>query len=257
MEKTIENSVFINRNIRVVMVHTSHPGNIGAVARVMKNMCLSELYLVNPKDFPSQEADARSSGALDVLASAVVCDSLAEAVADCHLVIGASARKRTVDWELVTPKVCGQSLVSASEEGPVAVVLGRERSGLTNEELDLCQYLVHIPSNPEYSSLNVAMAAQVLAYEIMLASLADAPQNEQSADLKAHLSSQQMQNFFEHLEQTLVDIEFMDDRESDKLMRRLQRFFFRAKPEEDEMNILRGILSAAQGRKSMRRSKNK
>ena len=243
-----------NSNIRIVMVNTTHPGNIGAVARVMKNMCLSELYLVQPRTFPSEEAIARSSGAVEVLEQANVCQSLAEAVADCQLVIGTSARERSADWPVYTPRECGRLMSDASQQGQVALVLGRESSGLTNEELDLCQYLVHIPSNPDYNSLNVAMAAQVLAYEILMASLDGETDNIQQKDIMPSLSSAEMQHFFEHLEQTLVDIEFIDNRQSDKLMRRLKRFFFRADPVEDEMNILRGILSAAQQRKQ--RSKN-
>lgn len=233
------------------MVNTSHPGNIGAVARVMKNMCLSELYLVQPKIFPSEEAEARSSGAVDVLQRAVVCDSLSEAVSDCQLVVGTSARERSVEWPVYTPRQCGRLMFDGSQQGKVALVMGRERSGLTNEELDLCQYLVHIPSNPEYNSLNVAMAAQILTYEILLASQAEA--QEKTGESLPSLSSRQMQYFFEHLEQALLDIGFIDNRQSEKLMRRLKRFFFRADPNEDEMNILRGILSAAQGGKSMRK----
>ncbi len=242
-----------NTNIRIVMVHTTHPGNIGAVARVMKNMCLSELYLVKPRVFPSEEAIARSSGAVEVLENAVVCATLEEAIADCSLVVGTSAREREVNWPVYDPRECAGLMVEASKTSPVALLLGRESSGLTNEELDLCQYLVHIPSNPEYSSLNVAMAAQVLAYEVLMAS--------RSRELKPpqanlpHLTSRQMSYFHEHLQQTLLDIGFSDERRSEKLMLRLKRFFFRANPDEDEMNILRGILSAAQGRKSMRHGK--
>lgn len=239
-----------NKNIRIVMVHTTHPGNIGAVARVMKNMCLSELYLVKPRVFPSEEAIARSSGAVEVLENAVVCETLQEAIADCSLVVGTSAREREVNWPVYDPRECAGLMVEASRKSSVALLLGRESSGLTNEELDLCQYLVHIPSNPEYSSLNVAMASQVLAYEILMASQ---PGHEKQpvAELP-HLSSQQMSNFHEHLQQTLLDIGFSDERRSEKLMLRLKRFFFRANPDAEEMNILRGILSAAQGRKSMR-----
>ncbi len=176
------------------MVNTSHPGNIGAAARVMKNMCLSELYLVKPKVFPSEEAIARSSGAVDILEQAVVTQSLAEAVADCHLVVGTSARERAVDWPVYDPGECGHLLVDASKKGKVALVMGRERTGLTNEELDLCQYLVHIPSNPEYNSLNVAMAVQVLAYEILKSSLGESGAGREQAVLPP-LSSKQMQNF--------------------------------------------------------------
>ena len=234
------------------MVHTTHPGNIGAVARAMKNMCLSQLCLVKPKIFPSEEAIARSSGAVEILEEATVTQTLEEAVADCQLVVGTSARERAADWPVYSPRECGRVLFNASRQGNVALLMGRESSGLTNEELDLCQYLVHIPSNPDYNSLNVAMAVQVLAYEILMASQECLP--ETIAGEIPPLSSGQMQNFFEHLQQTLLDIEFLDERQSGKLMRRLKRFFFRAQPDEDEMNILRGILSAAQGRKTMRKN---
>ena len=235
------------------MVNTSHPGNIGAVARVMKNMCLSNLYLVQPKHFPSEEANARSSGALDVLQNAVVCDSLEEAISDCKLVIGTSARERSADWPVLSPRQSAQKLVENAGQASVALVMGRESSGLTNQELDLCQYLVHIPSNPDYNSLNVAMAAQVLAYEIYLFEKGDDHQSRSSDRDEIQLNAEQMQNFFIHLEQALFDIDFLDERRSDLLMRRLRQFFFRANPSQDEMNILRGILSAAQGRKSMRK----
>ncbi len=235
------------------MVHTTHPGNIGAVARVMKNMCLSELYLVKPRVFPSEEAIARSSGAVELLENAVVCETLQEAIGDCSLVVGTSARQREVNWPVYNPRECAGLMVKASENSSVALLLGRESSGLSNEELNLCQYLVHIPSNPEYSSLNVGMAAQVLAYEILMAAQ---PENKKPSEAESpHLTSRQMSNFHEHLQQTLLDIGFIDERRSEKLMLRLKRLFFRSNPDEDEINILRGILSAAQGRKSMRNKK--
>ena len=243
-----------NNNIRIVMVNTSHPGNIGAVARVMKNMSLSSLYLVEPRHFPSEEANARSSGALDILQNAVVCESLEQAVADCELVIGTSARERSADWPVLNPRQSANKLVETARQSQVALVMGRESSGLTNQELDLCQYLVHIPSNPDYNSLNVAMAVQVFAYEIYLQMQTTLEQNNESGEEVAVLTSEQMQNFFVHLEQTLLDIDFLDERRSELLMRRLRQLFYRARPSQDEMNILRGILSAAQGRKSMRKT---
>ena len=243
-----------NNNIRIVMVNTSHPGNIGAVARVIKNMSLSSLYLVEPRHFPSEEANARSSGALDILQNAVVCESLEQAVADCELVIGTSARERSADWPVLNPRLSANKLVETARQSQVALVMGRESSGLTNQELDLCQYLVHIPSNPDYNSLNVAMAVQVFAYEIYLQMQTTLEQNVESDEEVAALTSGQMQNFFVHLEQTLLDIDFLDERRSELLMRRLRQLFYRARPSQDEMNILRGILSAAQGRKSMRKT---
>jgi len=145
-------------NIRFVLVETSHPGNIGAAARALKNMRLSDLRLVRPKIFPSAEANARASGADDLLTSAGVYDDLTTALEGCRLVVGASARLRAVEWPQVDPRVCAGKLLPEAAAGPVAVVFGRENSGLTNEELAHCHYLVHIPSNPDYSSLNIAMA---------------------------------------------------------------------------------------------------
>lgn len=241
------------QHIRLVMVETTHPGNIGAVARVMKNMCLSHLYLVRPRLFPHADATARASGATDILDNARVCDSLAEAIGDCGLVIGTSARQRTVNWPVLLPRQSAQQMLQSTGL-PAALLLGRESSGLTNAELDVCQYLVHIPSNSEYNSLNVAMAAQVLAYEMLLAALpqAEGEENRATQAGNPHLRADEMQHFHNHLLQTLEDIRFIDPRQSEKLMLRLRRFFQRANPDREEMNILRGILSAAQGRKVMR-----
>jgi tRNA (cytidine32/uridine32-2'-O)-methyltransferase len=245
--------------VRFVLVQTTHPGNIGAAARAMKNMCLGELVLVSPASFPSAEATARASGADDLLQSARVVDTLAQAVADCGVVIGTSARLRSVPWPILSPREASATAWRASQAAPVAIVFGRESSGLSNDELDLCTHLVNIPTNPDFSSLNVAMAVQVLAYEMMLAPDADAaiaadgaaaPDGETSG---APASSAEMEGFFGHLAQALDDIGFTDERRSAKLLRRLRRLFHRARPDSEEVNILRGILSAAQGRKSMRR----
>jgi tRNA (cytidine32/uridine32-2'-O)-methyltransferase len=238
-------------HIRIVLVETSHPGNIGAVARAMKNMCLSDLALVSPRDFPSAEATSRASGADDLLASARVVGKLDDAIADCHLVIGASARLRTVSLPQLAPRECAAEALKAIGSGQrVAILFGRESSGLTNEELGRCNQLVHIPANPEYSSLNIAMAVQVLNYELLLASGDVQPA---AAAGREPVTAREMQGLFEHLEQAMVDIGFADPRQSDKLMLRLRRLFFRAEPDGDDIRILRGILSAAQGRKSMRR----
>lgn len=238
-------------NIRIVLVETSHPGNVGAVARAMKNMCLSELALVSPREFPSAEATARASGADDLLAAAMVTSSLDDAIADCHLVIGASARLRTVAVPQQAPRRCAESVWGAASSGQrVAILFGRENSGLTNEELGRCHQLMHIPANPEYTSLNIAMAVQVMAYELLVASEQVAPS---APNDRQPVTARDMQGLFEHLEQAMVDIGFSDPRQSEKLMLRLRRLFFRAEPDGDDVRILRGILSAAQGRKSMRR----
>ncbi|WP_456374471.1 RNA methyltransferase [Thiolapillus sp.] len=240
------------KNVRIVLVETSHGGNIGAVARAMKNMCLFDLVLVNPRQFMSEECVARASGADDILHEAQLCKSLDEAIADCKLVVGASARLRSVAWPQLDPKECAALVAGRPTEDQVALVFGRERTGLSNAELERCQYLVHIPSNPEYSSLNLAMAVQVLGYELMMQA-ADAPARHRESPPRALATAGEMQGLFGHLEQALEDIGFIDPRKSDKLMRRLKRLFYRAEPDQDEIRILRGILSAAQGRKSARR----
>lgn len=230
-------------NVRVVMVETTHPGNIGAAARAMKNMFLSRLYLVNPKVFPHAEATARASGADDVLAGAKVCGSLEEAVAGCTLVFGASARLRRIDWPTLDTRVCGEKAAAAARGGEqIALVFGRESAGLTNEEMDRCNYLVHIPSNPEYSSLNIAAAVQVFAYEVAMALGAGLPVQIQ----EERAAADEVDGFYHHLEQALVEIGFLDRQNPRQLMRRLRRLFNRAELEKTEVQILRGILSAAQ-----------
>jgi len=241
-------------NIRIVLVNTTHPGNIGAAARAMKNMSLTRLYLVEPKGFPCAEASARASGADDVLADAVVCDSLEQALDGCHFVVGASARSRSISWPVENPRQMAARVMQESQQGDVALVFGRENSGLTNDELEKCHYLVHIPTNPDYSSLNLAAAVQVLAYELMLCS---PEKNSQLEDEERDLASaDEMESFFDHLQRTLVELEFLDANHPRKLMRRLRRFFNRARPDKTEMNILRGVLSAAQGKKLYRANKS-
>lgn len=244
------------RNIRIVLIGTTHPGNIGAVARAMKNMCLEQLVLVSPKIFPSAEATARASGADDLLASARVCETLEQAVEGCRLVVGASARLRSVKWPQLDPRACAAKMVSECQgDTDVALLFGRESSGLSNAELDRCHYLVHIPANPEFTSLNLSQAVQVLGYELHVTYLAmrQAPMESEQSDTRELVSVDIMEGFFTHLRQTMEDIGFSDPSQSEKLQRRLRRLFLRARPDRDEINILRGILSAAQGRKSMRR----
>ncbi len=237
----------MKKNIRIVLVNTSHPGNIGAAARAMKNMCVERLYLVKPKDFPCAEATARASGADDVLANTVVCDNLEQALVGCHFVVGSSARSRSISWPVEEPRQMAAHVIQESQQGDVALVFGREDSGLTNEELEKCHYLVHIPTNPDYSSLNLAAAVQVLCYELMLFS--PAKNNSFEEEVRDLAPADEMESFFVHLEQTLVELAFLDANHPRKLMRRLRRFFNRARPDKTEMNILRGVLSAAQGRK--------
>ncbi|SCZ55421.1 RNA methyltransferase [Thiohalomonas denitrificans] len=227
--------------LRIVMVGTSHPGNIGAAARAMKNMGIGRLYLVEPREFPSPEASARASGADDILATATVCDTLDEALTGCSLVFGASARLRTIPWPLLNARQCGEEAVA--HPGEVAIVFGREHSGLSNEELERCNYLVHIPTDEAFSSLNVAAAIQVVSYEVMMAS-GSAPVEATQRDEPA--SAEDVERLYAHLEETLVELDFLDPDHPRKLMRRLRRLFNRSALEATEVNILRGILTAAQ-----------
>lgn len=235
-------------NIRIVLVNTSHPGNIGAVARAMKNMCLQDLVLVDPiAEFPSGKAWARASGAVDILDRCRQVATLDEAIADCQWVVGASARLRAIPWPLLDARSFAQKAAQESAQQRVALVLGRENSGLSNEELDKCHHLVHIPANAEYSSLNIAAAVQVLAYEIHVAHLQEAGK----AALKVEndyprINADELEGLYQHFERALTAIDFYDPENPRQLMRRLRRLFNRAELDRMELNILRGILSAAE-----------
>jgi tRNA (cytidine32/uridine32-2'-O)-methyltransferase len=232
-------------NIRIVMVATSHPGNIGAAARAMKNMGLKDLALVAPKLFPHEDADARAAGAGDILESARVFSSLDDAIQDRHRVIGASARLRTIRWPQLTPRACAALISKEGRSQKSAIVFGREHAGLTNEELERCHYLLHIPCNPDFSSLNVAAALQVVSYELFQASLGTPAQTDEKDSEPA--TGEEMESFHGHLIQTLFDIGFLHERKSSPaLTRRLRRIFNRAALEKTDINILRGILTAVQ-----------
>ncbi len=235
-------------NIRIVLVETSHPGNIGAIARAMKNMALSQLYLVKPKIFPSADATARASGADDILASAVICDTLTEAVADCEIVMGASARDRTIGWPTLVAKQCAEQALKDAQNNQVALVFGRENSGLTNAELDCCQYLIRIPCNKDFSSLNLAAAVQVFTYELF--SRASQQIEEEAVSAPEPLAtSAQIEGFYQHLQETLTAIDFIQSGQSNSVMRRLRRLYSRSRLSTREVDILRGILRMSQGRK--------
>lgn len=238
-------------NIRVVLVGTSHPGNIGGAARAMKNMGLSRLVLVDPQDFPSSEAVARASGANDILDAAQLVGTLEEALVGCSLVLGTSARDRRIPWPLLDPRECGVAACEQAQQGgEVALVFGREYAGLTNEELQRCHFHVHIPSDPEFSSLNLAAAVQVLAYEVRMAWLA--AENQPTKTLKLEttaiqssqpVTADELESFYTHLEQALVEIRFLDPAKPRHLMSRLRRLYGRSEVSKLEMNILRGILT--------------
>jgi tRNA (cytidine32/uridine32-2'-O)-methyltransferase len=233
-------------NFKVVLVETSHPGNIGAVARAMKNMGMDQLRLVNPKFFPHADATARASGADDVLRDAQVFVDIGEAVADCQVVLGASARDRTISWPTITARELARQWPPSVGDVNVALVFGRENSGLKNHELDLCHQLLRIPCNPDYSSLNLASAVQVVCYELFLASEQPATPVVGDADQRILASAAQMDAFYLHFEQALADIGFLHPARSRSLMRRLRRLFNRAQMDIKELDIMRGILRFAQ-----------
>jgi len=247
------------KNIRIVMVNTSHPGNIGAAARAMKNMGLEKLYLVEPKDYPSLEAIQRSVGAVDILDTAVVVDDLAQAIAGCVWVAGTSARLRTIEWPIFEPRECVQKALEYINQGGdengaennVAIVFGRENSGLTNEEIEKCNVLLHIPTNPDFSSLNIAAAIQVVCYELRLAlnneKVKASKGNKHRFDVLA--DAEKMEGMYNHLFESLEHLEFFGDHNPEIVMRRLKGLFNRASTTKREVSIIRGICSAMQGKK--------
>lgn len=236
--------------VRVILSNTSHPGNIGAAARAMKTMGLTQLVLVEPKRYPDAEATARASGADDVLAGARVETGIDTALAGCRLVIGASARSRSIPCPVLDPGECARKLYAESLQGDVAILFGCEQSGLSNAEIDRCHFLVQIPTNPDYGSLNLAAAVQIICYEIRVAHLGQ----EGGGRVAAHdaVPADEMERFYAHLEHVLVELDFLDPRNPRHLMRRLRRLFNRARPDSNEMNILRGILSAALQRQGLK-----
>lgn len=230
--------------VRIVLVEPTHPGNIGAAARAMKTMGLSQLVLVNPVSFPHQAATSRAAGADDVLQHAQVVNSLAEALENVVLVFGTSARPRSLEWPLCSPRECATQVLSHSKGG-VALVFGREHAGLTNEELALCHVKVQVATDPEFSSLNLAAAVQILCYELRMAWLESGAGPVEAVPESIELASaDELMGFINHLEQTLIRIKVLNPDHPKMLMRRLQRLFYRTRLEKTEVNILRGILKA-------------
>lgn len=227
-------------SIRIVLSRPSHPGNIGAAARAMKTMGLADLWLVAPKKFPHADAEAMASGAMDVLAGATVCESLEEALAGCVLAIGTSTRQRDLQAALLTPEEAANQALREAQAGKVAIVFGNETFGLSKEELACCQALMTIPANPEYSSLNLGAAVQVMAYVLRRAALEEtfAEPELDAADLE------EVERFYVHLEQTLIKIGFLNPDSPKRLMPKLRRLFSRTRLQKEEINILRGMLSA-------------
>ena len=250
-------------SVRVILVRPTHPGNIGAAARAMANMGLENLYLVGPRTFPSPEALARAAGAEWLLSTARVCETLDEAVAECGLVIGSSARHRTVRWPVLEPESAMALAYRASQKGNVALVFGQEASGLTNEELERCQVHVRIPVNPAFPSVNLAAAVIVLAYELKKAEaqcggcdITLAATDSAEADAESFATAENVQRFFVHLETVLREIGFLKS-PSEKLLRKVKRIFSRTPLLEDDINSLRGVLSAVQGHKAQPRGKSR
>jgi TrmH family RNA methyltransferase len=244
--------------IRFVLVETSHPGNIGAAARALKNMSLDSLVLVRPVSFPHPEASARASGAEDLLSRAEVHQSLPAALADCGLVLATTSRDRDQYFRVLDVREAARTALAATARGPVALLFGPERTGLSNAELQSAHALLSIPGNPAYASLNLAMAVQLVAYEVLRARLdsGDAQMPGQigrpaGGPRRAPLASgQQMEQFYAHLAEVLEQVDFRDrTQKGTHLMNRLRRLFQRAEPDENEINILRGILTAVQQRR--------
>lgn len=232
--------------VKVVLVGTTHSGNIGSAARAMKVMGLSQMVLVDPQCQVDAQAIALAAGASEIALNAQIYPTLEAAVADCGLVVGTSARSRTLEWPMLEPRECGEKLISEAKQHSMAMVFGRERTGLTNDELQLCHYHVCVPANPEYSSLNLAMAVQLLSYEVRMAYLALQQSSQSSTLQEEYPRHQELERFYAHLEQVIMQTEFISAQQPGQVMNKLRRMFTRARPEAQEINILRGILTSVQ-----------
>lgn len=240
------------KQIKIVLVATTHPGNIGAAARAMKTMGLGELCLVTPKYFPDVRAIEMAAGAEDILQQCEVYDSLAEALKDCQLILGTSARPRGIALPGLLPAEAGQLVVQKMNAMKIAVIFGRESSGLTNEELLQCHYHIHIPANEAYSSLNLAQAVQIIAYEMRMNYL-NPKIDDNLQSLKTLATHQDLEGFYQHLKQLLISIGFLKMASPKRLEQRLRRLFSRTGLEKMEVNILRGILTHIQQRLSLKK----
>ncbi len=235
-------------NIKIVLVRTFHPGNIGSAARSMKTMGLSNLCLVNPKDFPSTEAEKMAAGATDLLESATIYESLQEAIEDCSLIVASTARPRGYDLPVLSPEKMAHRMHVEAKHGPVALIFGPERMGLHNEDIQLAKYRVTIPANPDYSSLNMAAAVQTLSYEVYKASL-DSADPSRLQDHEQLPTSREIELLLEHAEQVLRDISFLRPHQGETMLR-IRNLLTRAEPKQIDVNILRGILSSIEKKTS-------
>lgn len=245
-------------NVRIVLSHTSHPGNIGAAARAMKTMGLSALYLVNPKSFPDTEADARASNARDILEKASVVSDLEGALYDTVLAVAMTARARNLASRTLDARQIAKELLAHARHSPVALVFGRESAGLTTAEISKCQLTVQIPTNPDYSSLNLAAAVQIMTYELRMAFNETTEQSLHPATKPIHqpASFSEVELFYRHLEHAMIASGFLNPKEPKRLMQRMRRMFARTQLEKEEVNILRGVLSALEKHHSRKLSEN-
>ncbi|WP_375752783.1 tRNA (cytosine(32)/uridine(32)-2'-O)-methyltransferase TrmJ [Vibrio sp. HN007] len=232
-------------NVKIVLVGTSHSGNIGSAARAMKVMGLSNLVLVDPQCEVDEQTLALAAGAGDIAQNATIVNTLEEAIADCGLVVGSSARSRTLEWPMLEPRECGEKFAVEGESHPVALIFGRERTGLTNDELQKCHFHVCIPANPEYSSLNLAMAVQTLSYEVRVAFLERQNAAHPTTEIE-YPRHKELEMFYQHLEKVIVDTQFISEDKPNQVMNKLRRLFSRARPEIQEINTLRGILTSVE-----------
>lgn len=232
------------QNIKIVMVGTTHPGNIGAAARAMNNMCFSHLTLVDPQCPIGETAYARASGANAILDNRETCSELSHAIADCSLVVATSARRRSLSWPELSPRELADKLVSMDETSRVALVFGREHSGLLNEEIQLCNQMVCIPTNPEFSSLNLASAIQVLCYEVFSRQYDAPPPGKEPDTHDLPAPSSEVEGYFEHLQKVLLTSGYLDPEQPGLIMQRLRRLYLRSELSRNEINILRGMLTA-------------
>lgn len=228
-------------NVRIVLSHTSHPGNIGAAARALKTMGLSSLYLINPRSFPDKEAEARAANAKDILDNVKVCANINDALDGTSLAAAISARPRGLSHDVYDSRQGAHEIIGYARNNPVALVFGAESSGLTTREVGKCHMTVHIPANPDYSSLNLASAVQVMSYELRMA----LPEIEQHAQQSSNLASfNDVELFFRHLEQVMIASKFLNPKKPKRLMQRVRRLFSRTRLEKGEVKFLRGFLSA-------------
>ena len=237
---------FKSNLINIVLVETSHPGNIGSAARAMKTMGLSKLSLVNPKDFPSGDANALSGNARDVLDNATIYPSLEEAIKQSTFVYATSARNRSINWPTVNPEKAAEQIIDqVTGDKEISIVFGREDRGLTNEELQLANFHLEIPANPEYPVLNIAMSVQIVTYELFKNT-----NNTEDREWRDYpeINSEDLQRLIDHFVETSIELDMIDPKNPSQIIARIKRMFSRLQPDSMEANYLRGFLTAVNKR---------